>query len=316
MSGSNFPPAANTTVQAIIPQYLYEQYYDDEDLQAFVYAFNQLAQSRLNWINTIGLPIYTGSLIAGPLLDIVAEGLYGISRPALPTGTIVALGLLDTFMLNQVMLNSYTVTGSISYFVTTDDVFKRIITWHFFKGDGKYFCIPWLKRRIMRFLIGTAGTSPNIDNTYPVSITFGENADVTITITLTSSAGITLMNAQLFQSAVAAGVVELPFQFNFTVAIVDNIGAPGLANDGGWLQVTNTTGWPTNHNGFPGTVWNNGGIVTVIPGVTPNPAAAPQFYGLITSAQLLTLGGGNLPLSNPGVGTGQLWNNGGVVEIA
>ena len=40
----------------------------------------------------------------------------------------------------------------------TDDVFKRILTWHFYKGDGKNFSVRWLKRRIWRFLQGANGT--------------------------------------------------------------------------------------------------------------------------------------------------------------
>lgn len=90
-----------------------------------------------------------------------------------------------------------------------------------------------------------------------------------------------------------------------------------LSNDGGWLVVSNAAGWPSSSVSLPaGSVWSNGALATVVPGVTPNPAAPPVFFGSITAAALLALGGGNLPLTNPGVGSGQLWNQGGVIAIA
>lgn len=88
-------------------------------------------------------------------------------------------------------------------------------------------------------------------------------------------------------------------------------------NDGGWLVLLDTAGWPTSPAGLPaGAVWNNGGLVSIVPGVTPNPHAPALFFGLVTAAQLLATGGGNLPLANPGLGSGQLWNDGGVASIA
>ena len=35
-----------------IPSYLYVQYNDDDDLQAFVQAYNELAQEIITWLNT------------------------------------------------------------------------------------------------------------------------------------------------------------------------------------------------------------------------------------------------------------------------
>ena len=75
--------------------------------------------------------------------------------------------------------------------------------------------------------------------------------------------------------------------------------------------------YPTASTGLaPGSIWDNAGTVSVVSGVTPSPSAAPVYYGVVIPSQLLSLGGGNLPLSNPGVGSKQLWNNGGVVSIA
>ena len=91
-----------------------------------------------------------------------------------------------------------------------------------------------------------------------------------------------------------------------------------LYNNGGWLAVlVPPAGYPTSPDGLPpGAVWNNGLSISVIPGIVPNPAAPAQYFGRITAGSLLAMGGGNLPLSNPGNGTLQLWNDGGVISIA
>jgi hypothetical protein len=90
-----------------------------------------------------------------------------------------------------------------------------------------------------------------------------------------------------------------------------------LSNDGGWLIVATAAAWPTSSVSLPaGSLWSNGALATVVPGVTPNPSAPPVFFGNITAAALLALGGGNLPLTNPGPGSGQLYNQGGVIAIA
>lgn len=68
--------------------------------------------------------------------------------------------------------------------------------------------------------------------------------------------------------------------------------------------------------GLPaGAVWSNTGPIAIVPGLTPQPGAAPLYY-MSTSAEVLkSLGGGNLPLSYVGLGSGQLWNNGGEIAI-
>lgn len=91
-----------------------------------------------------------------------------------------------------------------------------------------------------------------------------------------------------------------------------------LYNNGGALAITiPPADYPTSPVGLPaGSVWNDGLEIAVVPGISPNPKAPPLFFGSITAEQLLQTGGGNLPLSNPGAGTLQLWNDGGVVAIA
>lgn len=91
-----------------------------------------------------------------------------------------------------------------------------------------------------------------------------------------------------------------------------------LYNDGGLLAlVSHPADYPTSFVGLPtGAVWDNGLSISVAGSPTPNPAAPPIFFGAITAAALLATGGGNLPLTNPGAGTLQLWNNGGIVCVA
>jgi hypothetical protein len=124
-----------------IPAYTYIQYADDVNVSAFTTQYNAMAQTYVTWFATASLPVYT--LQSGTLLDWVANGLYGQYRP--------------------------TLGGQPA----TDDVFKRGITWAFYKGDGKTFTVRWLKRRLQRWLLGPNGIDPIVGQTYNISITFG-----------------------------------------------------------------------------------------------------------------------------------------------
>jgi len=313
MSGTLFPPSAPTTLQTQIPAYVFEQYQDDDNIQAMNSAFNVTAQNYLNWFNGINLPIYTQPQISGSLLDWVAQGIYGLSRPSLPYGMLKTIGPLNTWLLNTYVLNTLIVSGTVTDFTTNDDIFKRIITWFFFKGDGMSYSTTWLKRRIMRFLVCSNGTATNIDNTYPISVAFEGGGNVLVTITV-SGGLVTLPVAQVFQAAVQVGAVSLPFQLSFTVNIVNN--ALGLTDVSGVLHVTNTTGWPTSASGLTaGQVWSNGGVVTIVSGITPNPAAPPFLYGVNNSVQLLASGGGDFPLTDPH-NVNQVWNNAGISTVS
>ena len=241
----DFPPLGPPYIKSILPAYLYEEYADDEDLQAFFAAYNSMAQVYLDWFNTTPLAVYTDPNISGLLLDWVAEGLYGQERPALPNGNTRNVGPFNTLGFNVGQFDEYEIIGPQTLFVTTDDVFKRIITWNFYKGDGLYFDVAWLKRRVMRFLLGINGTAPAIDNTYQVSVTFGVDNAITIRIlnglrTVTGgslfdggafdSFGFNQINtrfqqfaplamAPIFKSAMDTGVLNRPFQYTYTVVI-------------------------------------------------------------------------------------------------
>jgi hypothetical protein len=207
---STFPPAGPTTVQDIIPSYLYVQYNDDANLQALVDAYNNIARQYLTLFNTINLPVYTGPLITGPLLDWVAEGLYGMTRPALASGFNNNAGPLDTYGLNDPpALDDIFLSTLQNVTATSDDIFKRIMTWNFYKGDGNVVNIRWLKRRIIRFLNGINGVDVDTSVTYGISVTFSGQ---TCNINLGSNA-----NAQVLKEAIDSQAVQLPFQLSYSV---------------------------------------------------------------------------------------------------
>lgn len=209
--GFSSPEVSGLTQQ--IPVYLYTEYNDDEDLQALVESYNQISQVYLDWFNSINLPIYTSPSITGVLLDWVAQGLYGLERPVLPSGFAQSFGPFNTYTFNSITFNEQLIIGATNYYTTSDDIFKRIITWRFYKGDGTQFNVTWLKRRIMRFLYGDNGADTSVGQTYIVSVTFSSGYQVIIDILESSPA------ASYLQSAIAAGVLPLPFQYSYTVNI-------------------------------------------------------------------------------------------------
>jgi len=200
-----------STLQKTIPAYLYQQYFDDDDLQAFVAAYNSITQKYVNTFNQLNLPIYTG--LSGDLLDWIGKGLYGYPRPTFSGVADITIGPLNTYGPDDsVPLNSQRVIFGSPSPVTTDDIYKRLLTWHFYKGDGKVFSIPWLKRRLKRFLVGTSGTAPHIDNTHDINIVFVAPKAVLITIESTLIGGY-------LKSAIDNKSAELPFQYSFDVVL-------------------------------------------------------------------------------------------------
>jgi hypothetical protein len=213
VSAQPWPPASPTTVTEVISAYPYFQYQLDEHVGAFFSAYNDYAQAYLTYLTGLNLPIYTSGVIVGPLLDWVATGLYGYPRPALPNGRgIAAKGPPNTATLNGFAPNVAVAGVYPSYTATTDDTYKRCLTWKLYNGDGHQFGLRWLKRRINRFLNGTNGTDVPNDSTYGVSVqTTGFKV---WTITLADSP-----ESEIFQAAVQAGVLELPFQNDWSVVL-------------------------------------------------------------------------------------------------
>lgn len=223
----------------IIPSYVYVQYADDLNVQGFVSAYNNLAQQYLDYFNGLNLPIYT--LQSGAFLDWVGQGLYNQVRPALPQGVSFSDGPYNTYAYNEEAYNGSRTIGPSSFYVTTDDIYRRIITWNFYKGDGYVFSVRWLKRRIQRFLFG----STKVDQTYQISITFSLGNSITIRINqfgrqvvggaIYNCTGMNRVGfnrvktiytppqpvplAAIFKSALMSGALQFPFQFNVTINI-------------------------------------------------------------------------------------------------
>lgn len=287
-------------LQQCIPSYLYLEYSDDQDLQAFVASFNSLAQGYLDWFLDTPLGLYTSPNITGPLLDWIGNGVYGIERPVLSSQTTSAIAGYNEYAYNTAPYNGLLYSSSGTASIASDDIYKRVMTWNLYRGDGQVFTMGWLKNRISRFLNGANGTDYLVLND-PPNITVSGS---TFTITIFQNP-VSLALEQL----VANNELALPFQYTFVFTNVTFI------NDGGVLQMSAPLNYPITPTGLAaGAVWYNGGTVGVIPGGSGG--GSPVFFGTITASALLALGGGGLPTTNPGVGTLQLWNNGGVISIA
>jgi len=286
-------------LQTIIPSYLYKEYQDDPSLQAFVDSFNGLSQGYLDWFNQTPLGLYTSPFINGPLLDWIGNGVYGIPRPVLSTQSSTNVAGFDSVAFNKVAFNGYIRTSSGTAELANDDIYKRAMTWNLYRGDGQMFTMGWLKNRVNRFINGVNGTDyPILDN--PPSITVSGN---TFTITSFEDSIFTSM-----QACIANNVLAVPFQYRFAFVNVSYACLDGV------LWMTSPLNYPVSPIGLAaGAVWYNGGTVSVIPGGSG--AGAPVYFGSITAAALLALGGGGLPTSNPGVHN-QLWNNGGLISIS
>lgn len=224
-----------------LQSYLYQQYsYDDttQYLTPFFDAYNEISQTNLDTINNLNLPIFWG--LSGNLLDWVASSLYGFPRPVLPKGNYKTLGLYNTNKLDKFPYNEEITEPPQTFYETTDDIFKRCLTWNFYKGDGQQFNIQWLKRRVARFLLG--GADPDIEETFQISVTFPSAGNVRIGIASGISLGkegallntfeldqkplnqLTKLNrtipkelAEILQAAVNAQALQLPLGFNYTV---------------------------------------------------------------------------------------------------
>ena len=236
-----FPPSGPTTLTTTIPSYLYVQYADDDALQAFVVAYNQQVQNYVAWFATGQLANYTVQV--GLLLDWVAEGLYGMVRPSLSSQVALTEGPFNTFAIDGFVINGYKVLAPQNIVAVSDDVFKRIMTWNFYKGDGSTFSVQWLKRRCVQFLNGTNGVPISTANTQAVSVsvagsvwTITLNAGIrtiqtgpfnTFTIDgieingtrSTFTPSMPTVNAQLLQEAMNAGVLIVPFEYTFVVNV-------------------------------------------------------------------------------------------------
>jgi len=129
-------------IEKIIPAYRYTQYNEDPNIVALFTAYNELAQGYLDYLNALNLPCWTLLTITGELLDWVALGIYGETRPLLQISEdAIARGAYNNIEYNAITyagLKNH-VPGWASY--VPDDYFKQILTLNFYKGYGLHFCI-------------------------------------------------------------------------------------------------------------------------------------------------------------------------------
>ena len=260
-------PCIDTESQLIartIPAYLYWQYRDDDNLQAFVDSYNAMTQDYVEWFISLNLPIYTQSPIVGAFLDWVGQGVYGYPRPVLGEGYQRIVGPYNTYSFNgygtvdengilikvtPVAFNQRRILSNAHAVRVNDDLYRRSISWHFFKGYGHQFNVRYLKRRVMQWLTGVDGIDPKVDQTYRISVSFGACCQVNITLIIFKSIELSasLWNTSAFndrrraifndnlievtiigdqfefgdqlKEAIDQGFLELPFQYNYVVTV-------------------------------------------------------------------------------------------------
>ena len=202
------------TTPTIIPSYPYIQFADDVNISAWFDAYNTYAQQYLDWFNKTPLAIYTNDNISGNLLDWVANGVYGVYRVPISTSRERIFGPLNTYTPNYRELNSGGTITNTSAQTMTDDIFKRLITWDFYKGDGMQFTIPWIKKRVARFLYGIGGFS-NTDN---ISVQFTDVRTVSIGVVASSSE---LILVQQLYNLLQSQIPNFPYGYDVTMTWID-----------------------------------------------------------------------------------------------
>lgn len=232
-------------LEEIIKSYLYTQYNDDDDIRAFVSAYNALAQDVYTWMLSANLPIFVGGYNAGDQLKWIAEGIYGVKKPILVSEKQSIYGPFNAVLFNQLPFNGRKVVKQSEQVVVSDDLFKRIMTWNFYKGDGYYFTIPWLKRRIMRFLTGVDGVDVVNDQRWSISVLFSSSgASISIIKGFRKLTAASMFNhftynsqafnqnksvlikstdyeyAALFKQAFDSGLLHMPFYQPVSVTII------------------------------------------------------------------------------------------------
>lgn len=189
-------------VEKILPAYPFVQYNDDEYVVAFFDAYNVLAQEYLTKFNQLNLGFWPSEIISGKLLDWIALGIYGIKREriiiiefptlkdhveegplnTIPFNTIPfntkdvdayqyqsdfkSAGVYNTIEYNAIAYNQFKEKATTKTQYMSDDFFRRILLWNFYKDDGFQFSIPWLKKRIFRFFRCVMGNGLDYVNRY------------------------------------------------------------------------------------------------------------------------------------------------------
>ena len=166
-----------TSETKTIPSYLYWQYQNDLNLQTFVDVYNSDTQAIVDWFNSVNLPIYTQ--LTGALLDWVGQGVYGYPRPVIGSEKVVGFyGPTASFTTTNLAIASAKEDTTQTTYSIPDDIYQRMLTWFFYKGDGEVFSITWLKRRLYRFMYGINGVDAVGPFTPTISVTFTDSSTV------------------------------------------------------------------------------------------------------------------------------------------
>jgi hypothetical protein len=153
----------------------------------------------------------------------VANGIYGLYRPVLASQSTEESAGYDSAIYNTIPYNYLSYSSSGTATQTTDDIFKRMLTWTLYRGDGQVFSLQWLKNRISRFLHGANGTDVIVLD-YQPSITVSDGE-----FTITDFGG---SNYTALQLCYAAGFIAFPFQYTpnwETVNFTNNSGVLTLS---------------------------------------------------------------------------------------
>lgn len=201
-----------TTLQA--KAYPYHQFTDDVNITAFFDAYNKIAQDYLTWLVEHPFALYTRSEITGGFLNYCAYCLYGQFRYRISDVHLQGYtGALNDTDINRLAVDEVDIRKQYKGAAISDDNFKRILTWNFYKGDGLNFTIPWLKKRVMRFLTGENGKTKQFNNCEKISVTF-QGRHITITV---KPGNWDEKLVSVLDNIINNGVLNIPVMFKFTV---------------------------------------------------------------------------------------------------
>jgi hypothetical protein len=193
--------------------------YDTIPYNEGIISVNGIPITSMSWSSSGGGTV-TGTTATPPVGVVVGTVYIATITGVVPSGYNGVYSLTQTGTTTftyslPVNPGSVTTQGQLGYTVSpaTDDVYKRVITWNFYKGDGYQFNTRWLKNRIYRFLTQENGISTPIPNTYKIGVTFSSGNNVAIAINPTINS-----YAPVLSALINSGALQLPFQYTFTIS--------------------------------------------------------------------------------------------------
>lgn len=213
------PPGKNrlqalSVAWKLVKSYVYQQYRDDADIIALFDAYNQIAQDYLKTFLSHSPAIYIDDVWTSGELTYLAWFLWGQRRWYSDYASSIDLeGAIDELPIDWISAG-----GSLpkprQKLLINDDTFRRIMTWNLYRGDGAQFTIPWLKKRIKRWMIGVNGYAPLFGDANEISVNIS-NKIVNISVVTTDTSLLLSLQAALYSGALN---VPAGFTFNFSEA--------------------------------------------------------------------------------------------------